>query len=137
VVSFEGDAQWYSQLKEAIPDNVELLRVASPEASREEIAAVLETRGWPAFDVVVIDGLDRHALVDVACRSVTDHGIIICDNAESFGFQEAFEAKDFARVDFFGYAPGVVLPHCTSVYFKPGSFLFDRRAPVPVIAYSD
>jgi hypothetical protein len=27
-------------------------------------------------------------------------------------------------VDFYGHAPGVILPHCTSVFFKGSAFVF-------------
>ena len=73
-------------------------------------------------------------MIDTAAIVVTDTGIIICDNAEGYGFYEGFRGRGFHRVDFFGNAPGVVLPHCTSIFFRPGSFVFDPKYPIPVIA---
>ncbi|MFM7806835.1 MAG: thrombospondin type 3 repeat-containing protein, partial [Planctomycetota bacterium] len=43
------------------------------------------------FDVIVIDGLDRRQLVPVACERLAEGGIVICDNAEGYGFHEALK----------------------------------------------
>jgi hypothetical protein len=83
------------------------------------------------FDVVVIDGLWRSELVDIALEQVAGTGAIICDNAEGYGFYEAFLKKGMMRVDLFGYAPGIVNPHCTSIYFREGCFLFAPEQPIP------
>jgi hypothetical protein len=32
-------------------------------------------------------------------------------------------------VDFYGYAPGIVQPHCTSIFFKTFCFLFGDTNP--------
>ena len=136
VVAFEGDEVWLSKLKRRPPSNVELYLVPldSPSASVEAVNRVLSFRSEPSFDVVVIDGLWRWELIDIAASAVTDTGIIICDNAEGYGFYDGFSHRDFHRVDFFGHAPGVVLPHCTSIFFRPRSFVFDARYPIPVVA---
>ena len=136
VVAFEGNGVWLSKLKARAPSNVELhlVPVDSPSASVDAVNRVLSLRSEPSFDVIVIDGLWRCELIDIAASVVTDTGIIICDNAEGYGFYEGFGRRDFHRVDFFGNAPGVVLPHCTSIFFRPGSFAFDSQYPIPVVA---
>src|SRR5207302_2830203 len=118
------------------PSNVELhlVPVDSPLASVEAVNRVLSLRSEPGFDVIVIDGLCRCELIDIAASVVMDTGIVICDNAEGYGFYEGFSRRDYHRVDFFGHAPGVVLPHCTSIFFRPGSFVFDSQYPIPVVA---
>ena len=60
--------------------------------------------------------------------------IIICDNAEGYGFYEGFKSRGMDRVDFYGYCPGVILEHSTSIYFMRSSFVFDPTIPIHVIA---
>lgn len=135
VVALEGDAGWYRRLQADVPPHVELrlVSVASPEACVADVEAHLAALGR-RFDVVVIDGLWRTEMVDVAARVVTGAGIILVDDAEGYGFREAFVGRGFERVDFFGQAPGVILPRCTSMYFRPGAFVLDAAQPLPVIA---
>jgi hypothetical protein len=137
VVAFEGDVTWYSKLEAKAPANVELLLVLAdgPSACVEAVNRGLSGRQESHFDVVVIDGLWRTHLIDIAARAVTDTGIIVCDDAEGYGFYEGFRGRDFQRVDFFGNAPAVVLPRCTSIFFRPRSFVFDPQYPIPVIAH--
>jgi hypothetical protein len=73
-------------------------------------------------------------MIDIAVSYLKEDGVIICDNAEGYGFYEGFKERAFSRVDFFGNAPGVVLPHSTSIYFSPTSFIFRATFPIPVIA---
>ena len=139
VVAFEEDEAWYQQLKTRVPVNVELqlVPIDSPSACVEAINRILSLQPDPRFDVVVIDGLWRYQLIDIAVRVVKETGVIVCDNAEGYGFYEGFKDRNFYRVDFFGNTPGVVLPHCTSIFFRPGSFVFDPKHPIPVIAAED
>ncbi len=136
VLSFEADAVWMKELATKVPSNVTLHKVSgdSSAACVSEIQQVLRQSSSTKYDVVVIDGVWRSAMIEIACHIVSDTGVIICDNAEGYGFYEGFKDRDFQRVDFFGNAPGVVLPHCTSVYFRCESFLFDPSFPVLVIA---
>lgn len=136
VIGFEGDEVWRQKLKARVPSNVELhlVPIDSPSACVDAINRILSFQSDPRFDVIVIDGLWRYELIDIAASVVTDTGIIICDNAEGYGFYEGFKDRDFHRVDFFGNAPAVMLPHCTSIFFRPGSFVFDPKYPIPVIA---
>lgn len=139
VVALEGSEAWWRELRERVPANVALHRVAGDDERRcvAEVAAVLEQGGIERFDVVVIDGLCREALIDTAVSRVTGDGIIVCDNAEGYGIHAGFLARGFQRVDFFGNAPAVVRPHCTSIYFRSGAFVFDPAWPIPDIGATD
>ena len=135
VVAFEEDGPWFSRLQPLIPGNVALHRVGErePAAGIASIRSQLSTHGT-AFDIVVIDGLFRSELADLALSVLSPEGAIVCDNAESYGTHEAFVGANLLRVDFAGHAPGVMLPHVTSVYFRPGCFLFDRAWPIAAVA---
>ncbi len=136
VVAFEGDDLWLQKLKDRVPSNVELHLVSNndPLSCVEAINRILSFQSASRFDVAVIDGLWRDQMIDIAVRILKNTGIIICDDAESFGFYDGFKGRDFYRVDFFGNAPGVVLPHCTSIFFRSGSFVFDPKYRIPVVA---
>jgi hypothetical protein len=136
VVTVEGDRGWYEKLRNKVPANVDL-RFASMDSEAENVAAVRDivaSRKESSFDVIVIDGLYRAAMIEIAVRSMAQDGMIVCDNAEGYGIYEGFKERGLSRVDFYGYAPGVVLPHCTSVYFKAGSTYFDSHIPIHVPA---
>lgn len=132
VVAMEGNEDWYERIRGAMPDNVEL-RLIPMGSSEECVAAVrsaLAEIGHARYDVVVIDGLYRRELVPTALERVTDDGVIICDNAEGYGFYQAFRELPLQRIDFIGNAPGVVLPHSTSLVFSPGAFIASPRFPI-------
>ncbi len=136
VFAFEADAGWLKELTARVPSNVQLHKVPgeNPTACVDEIQRTLGQLANPKFDIVIIDGFWRFEMIEIACQILSECGVIICDNAEGYGFFEGFRHRNFQRVDFFGYAPGVVLPHSTSVFFRPGSFLFDSQYPILVIA---
>lgn len=136
VIALEGDPQWYERIAGQMPNNVQLhlVSVASPSACVADVNRVLAELGVSACDVSIIDGLWRAEMAGIAQRLRTPDGMIVCDNAEGYGFQEAFADSQLGRVDFFGNAPGVVLAHATSIYFDSRCFAFDARLPIPVIA---
>jgi hypothetical protein len=138
VVSLEGNKGWYEKIKSAMPQNVELYLVSmeSPEACVFDVTKILNTKNM-SYDVIVVDGLWRYEMIDIAKGAVAEDGMIICDDAEGFGFYDGFKNSGLSRVDFFGNQPGVVLPHAASIYFKSGCFAFSAAHPIPVISRED
>jgi len=131
-VGFESDPDWRDKVRAHRSTNVTIYPVGdNKEDGIDTIRRTLHQNG-NLFDVVIIDGLWRRDLIDIAIEWVEVSGIIICDNAEGFGFYEGFAGRGFSRVDFFGNAPGVVLPHCTSIFFRGDSWIFDPKERVPV-----
>lgn len=131
VVAFEADRGWYEHLKTRIPANVDLrfTTTESAESCLRDVRAQLDRVAQREFDVVVVDGLYRAELTEVA-RSMRDpRGLIICDDSEGYGIGESLSDSGLNRVDFFGFAPGVILPRCTSIYFGHGDF-FDAKIPI-------
>jgi hypothetical protein len=135
VVTLEENRDWFEQLKKLVPSNVDLTHVAyDSDQHAAQASAVLARQPHGRYDVIVIDGLIRTVLVPLALSRLADGGMIICDNAEGYGFYEAFRNCGLDRVDFYGHAPGVLLPHATSIFFKPGAFAFSAHHPIRVIA---
>jgi len=135
VLTFEGDPAWHRRIRDSMPANVDLRLVTSstPEERVAEIRAAIGDGPARRFDVVVIDGLDRRLLVPLACELLAEGGVIICDNAEGYGFHDALKGRGLSRVDFYGHAPGVILPHSTSIAFRSGSWVFEHdSAPIRV-----
>jgi hypothetical protein len=136
VVTFEGKKDWYDRIAPGLPPNVELHYVerTAPITDGSQVAQILSTKTTALYDVIVIDGLTRAQLIDIACERLAPNGIIICDNSETYGFYEGFKDKGLDRIDFFGNAPGVIHPHCTSIYFRSTSFVFCPSVPIDLPA---
>jgi hypothetical protein len=133
VIAIDADKRWFEKIKCAAPLNVAVYFAHSPDAETciTHVRKILDEAEPKRFDIVVIDGLYRAELVDVAIGVLEENGAIICDNSDGYGIFEAFCDKElFQRVDFHGAVPGVVLRGCTSVFFKNGCFLFDRSIRV-------
>ncbi len=82
--------------------------------------------------MIVIDGAMRRAMISIALEFLAPGGAIIFDNAEGYGFVGEIAKRDVQRVDFFGYAPGVWLPHCTSLVFREYCFLLRPDVAIPL-----
>lgn len=132
VVTFEGDRDWHDRISGTMPANVDLhlVSMVSREKNVSDVSGVLAALDAKTYDVIVIDGLYRHEMIDIACARVSADGIIICDDAEGYDYHGGFLDHGMERVDFYGYVPGVIVPHCTAVYFRPGAFVFDAKVPV-------
>lgn len=133
VTVVEADPGWRAAIRERAPANTRVMDV--PAAGENEAAtairSALRQRGL-AYDVIVIDGELRRAMVPVALEFLAPGGALLFDNAEGYGFVAEIGKHDVARVDFFGYAPGVWLPHCTSLVFRERCFLLDPKIAIPL-----
>lgn len=125
VVSFESDADWYNYVRKQVPDNVTSILTDDGAA---DVPAKLD---GSTFDVIVVDGLDRLKVALMSVSFLKEGGAVILDNSEGYWGRDGeypiidfFRANGFSRVDFYGYAPGVILPSCTSLFFKDACFLF-------------
>jgi hypothetical protein len=131
VISLEGDAGWFRELAIKLPRNVrlELVSVESRSACTEAVRSLLEDIGV-RFDIVIVDGLYREQVAAIALDWVKEDGLIIADDSESYSLFEILKGHGFSRVDFYGQAPGVILPRCTSIWFADGCWLFDSEWPI-------
>lgn len=126
VVAVEGNAEWHGYIRGRMPANVEL-HLAPDDLTG--VDAILADR---TFDVVVVDGLDRLRAARVAADRVRPDGCVVVDNSEgywggdgagTFPILDHLREQRFQRVDFYGFAPGVIETHCTSLFFRAQSFI--------------
>lgn len=138
VTALEGRKIWLDYLNKTIPSNVHLhlVTIENPQNSIQEVDQFLATNK-KKYDVLIIDGLYRAEMIPFALAYRNDSGIIVCDNSDGYGIYEGFLNSGLKKVDFYGYAPGVVLPHCTSIYFSDNCPFFDNHIPTKVIVLED
>lgn len=132
VVSIEEDKSWYQKMQKNIPPNVELLYIPRVNVNTDisHLEKLLLEKKYGKFDVIIIDGFWRFESCNLAKKLLNPEGIIIADNSEidDYKIYEAFKNDpEFQRVDFWGLAPGVVLEHCTSIFFRKDNFLFSCK----------
>ena len=77
----------------------------------------------------VSNGATSLTLVD-AFDFLNEGGAVVCDNSEGYFMQEAIYKRATMRIDFYGFTPGVISEHCTSIYAKDKCFLFDPEIPI-------
>jgi hypothetical protein len=128
VIAFEDNPEWCADLGRRIPENVDLHLVPS---TLDGVESLLPRE---PVDLIVIDGLDRLRCAQLSLGLCARCGAILVDNSEGFWgddeerrhpILELFRQNGYQRVDFFGQAPGVIKPHCTSLFFKDKCFLLD------------
>jgi predicted O-methyltransferase YrrM len=132
VLTIEADTAWYRQLLARVGPNVRLHQISddNPATAVAQAAAVLKSDPVAAFDVIVIDGHRRREMTALAFNYLAEAGALILDNAEGYGFYEETRDRDCSRIDFFGFAPGVYLRHCTAIVFQKSCFLLNADVPI-------
>lgn len=132
VTTLEGDARWAARLRARAPGTVRVheARMDDARTNVADVERLLLEFGRERYDVIVIDGLYRGELVDLARRHLAPDGVLVGDDSEGYGFHEAFRSTDLMRVDFYGHAPGVWKEHCTSLWFGPEADLLRPAHPI-------
>ena len=124
VMTVEGNEEWYQRIVSGMASNVSIHHVpVEPEDSLQRIKVLIDAHVAQKFDVIVVDGHRRRELAAMAFDYLAPDGAVILDNAEGYGFYDELRGRDCRRVDFFGFAPGVSLRHCTSLVFVRDCFL--------------
>jgi hypothetical protein len=138
VLSIEDDSKWFEFLTPILSSqqNVDLVLCQDP------LQYVNRPVGGK-FDLIVIDGGPRNLCAERSLDCLNEGGAIVLDDSEGFWGGESdhsypivdlYSSRGFMRVDFYGYAPGVIKPRCTSVFTREGAKLF-RGLPPPVKKY--
>jgi hypothetical protein len=132
VLTIEEDAQWCASLRPRIGTNVALHHVPVDYETRSvtPIRKIIDANAKQLFDVIIIDGHLRAEATALAFDYLTSDGAVILDNAEGYGFYDQIKSRGCRRIDFYGFAPGVSLRHCTSVVFVNDCFLLKSDIPI-------
>jgi hypothetical protein len=135
VLTVEEGADWCERLRRQIGGNVTLHHFPVDGATRsvapiEEMLGAGPTR---RFDVIVVDGHLRRELTALAFSYLAPDGAILLDNYDGYDLHEEIKYRDCRRVDYFGFAPGVSLRHCTSLVFVGDCFLLKPDIPIQAV----
>jgi len=135
VMTIEEDDKWFAALGMRVGANVTLHHVSADRKRRSiaPVKSVLDAHSISRFDVIAVDGHLRRELTALAFDCLAPGGVIIVDNAEGYGIYDVLKSRNCRRIDFFGFAPGVVLRHCTSLVFIDDCFLLRPDIPIPDI----
>jgi hypothetical protein len=101
-------------------------------ATITEVKKVIDAHPIRTFDVIIIDGHLRRAATELAFSYLAPGGAILIDDSEKYGYDQ-IKNRNCRRIDFFGFAPGVILRRCTSLVFIEDCFLFKADIPIPDI----
>jgi hypothetical protein len=130
VLALESDPAWAERLRPQLPPHARLHLVPRDLAG---LAAITAGR---RFDIIVVDGLDRLRAAEAAVDLLAEDGAILFDNAEQpsgapgfYPIHDLLRDRGFSRIDFYGHCPGVILPHCTSCFFRGTTFLVRPDEP--------
>jgi hypothetical protein len=137
-LTIEEDGDWFASLRPQVGSNVSLHYIPADRKTRDvlPVRSLLDAQPISKFDIIIIDGHLRRELTDLAFAYLATGGAIIIDNAEGFGIYDALKSRKCRRIDFIGFAPGVVLRHCTSLVFVEDCFLLDPGIPIADIEAS-
>jgi hypothetical protein len=138
ITSLEHTKKWHDQLKNKLPQNVELVfeEVVSTKSYHElafqplltetPYSRKINTR--PDFyNIVIVDGIYRNNCIVNAIEKLTPDGIIILDNLE-YGEElksgiDFLVEKNFRKIEFWGLSPIVYTQTCTSIFYRPDNCL--------------
>ena len=123
VVSVEKDPSWYDYVSKIMPHNVKL--VLCEPYTPEAYVKVIGEQGRK-FDVVIVDGEERHACLEDAPNWLTPGGVVILDDATEKDFgnvMEAISARGFKRLVFEGMKPGGLNGYRTAVFYRNDNVL--------------
>ena len=137
VLTIEDNSDWYAWLNSQIGANVALHHLPFTGATETitAIRKVIDAHPIRTFDVIIIDGHLRRIGTELAFSYLAPGGALLIDDSEKYGYDQ-IRYRDCRRVDFYGFAPGVILRRCTSLVFVEDCFLLKADVPTPNIELS-
>jgi hypothetical protein len=132
VLTIEENAIWFARLRQQVGGNVSVRHIPVDLENRQisTVKQVIDANPIRKFDVIVVDGHLRKEVTALAFDYLAPKGAIILDDAEGYGFYEETRVRNCRRIDFFGFAPGVSLGHCTSIVYVEDCFLLNPEIPI-------
>jgi hypothetical protein len=138
VLTIEDNSDWYAWLSSQMGSNVTLhhLPFIGAIATITAIKKVIDAHPIRTFDVIIVDGHLRRAATELAFSYLAPGGALLIDDSEKYGYDQ-IKDRNCRRIDFFGFAPGVILRRCTSLVFVEDCFLLKADIPIPNIELSN
>jgi hypothetical protein len=138
VLTIEDNSDWYAWLRSQIGSNITLhhLPFIGAIETITAVKKVLNEHPIRAFDVIIVDGHLRRAATGLAFSYLAPGGALLIDDSEKYGYDE-IKYRSCRRIDFYGFAPGVILRRCTSLVFVEDCFLLKADIPIPNVELSD
>lgn len=123
ITSLEHSKEWYQEIFNKIPYNVELIFTKSNTAE-EYLKPISNIE--KKYDIIIIDSLFRNECLVECLNYLTGQGIIIFDDTERNEYLEGIQfalKKGFKQLDFSGIAPGIFFRKCTTVFYRENNCL--------------
>jgi len=118
VISIEHAKNWYQEILEKVPGNVELIYTESNNV--EAYLKPLSTKG-EIYDVIIIDAIFRNESLKECLKYINEKSVIVFDDTDRKEYSEAITfAKNngFKQLEFSGIAPGVFFKKCTTILYR-------------------
>lgn len=118
VISVEHAGPWAESIRLKAESNVQIIDV--PSGQDEVYANTIASVGW-LFDVIIVDGENREACLQLAPNYLKPDGIIILDNSDRPQYHGAISHlrnANFRCVDFIGMGPINTYDWMTSIFYR-------------------
>lgn len=134
VTAVEQSGEWFGYVERSVRSVPNVTLHLETDLARH---AALPGTWDRKIDVVIVDGGDRAKCVRTALDVIEDGGLFILDNSEGrwsgkpdqWPMIDMLDADGWMRIDFYGYAAGVLSTSVTSLFFKDGDRF--RHLPPP------
>lgn len=119
--SVEHDPQWYERMSSQLPPSADL-RLETDLTRYPHAPAACGL----AFDLILVDGMEREACLRLAPDYLTARGIVVLDNSDREEYAAGWAvlaALGFRRVDFVGMAPASPISTATAILYRDGNWM--------------
>lgn len=124
VESVEHNAEWRGILEPSLPTNARL-RACEPGIQYQQ-AAERSANEQGAFDLVLVDGLDRELCLPYAARALTSGGVIVLDDSHRTVYRAALDELQtlgFRELRWFGVKPNSLIEAQTLLLYREHNVL--------------
>lgn len=124
VESVEHDAAWRQILEPSLPPNARV-RACEPGIHYQQ-AAERSANEDGAFDLILVDGLDRELCLPHAARALTSGGVIVLDDSHRTAYRPAIDeltTLGFRELRWFGVKPNSLIEAQTLLLYRDHNVL--------------
>ncbi len=126
VMSLEYDKKWFDLVRNKVDEQkTEVIYCASDHDG--DYCRMAKNSGR-RFDIVLVDGRDRVNCCRHSIDCLSDHGVLIFDDAERDKYSEVYEVmkeRGFRHLKFSGLRPASCYFDTSTIFYRTGSNVFD------------